>query len=208
MKKLLGICTVLGGLLLLSSCGGSEEQAPKEMTYSYSYNAESSILEWTAFKFTNRTGVKGTFNEINISGLSNSNDPTELVESLGFNIPTKTVESNDPGRNAKIAEFFFGAINTDIIEGEVLKLKDDGNAEVSIKMNGVTKTVIGEYTLTDTQFSFHTTIDVVDWKADNGITALNKQCVANHTGEDGVLKLWSEVELSFTTVLNREEVKE
>lgn len=208
MKKLLGICTILGALLMFVSCGGSESETSEEKVYSYSYNAESSILEWTAFKFTNRTGVKGTFNEINMSGLSQSNDKKALIESMGFNIPTSTVESNDPGRNAKIAEFFFGAINTDVIEGKVIKLKDDGGAEVSIKMNGVTKTVIGEYTLTDTQFSFHTTIDVVDWKADNGITALNKQCVANHTGEDGVLKLWSEVELSFTTVLNREEVKE
>lgn len=208
MKKIAGICFVLSGLFILGSCGGSDKTASVEKKYSYSYNPESSILEFTAFKFTNRTGVKGTFNEINISGLSKSNDKKELVESLGFNIPTNTVETNDPGRNAKIAEFFFAAINTDVIEGKVLKLKDDGGAEVSIKMNGITKTVVGEYVLSDTQFSFHAKIDVANWNGEKGIVSLNEQCVANHTGEDGILKLWSEVELSFTTVLNRTEVKE
>ncbi len=207
MKNILGVCTLLGGLFLLGSCSGEAKSEVKEEAYSYSYDAESTILEWTAFKFTNKTGVKGTFNDIKVTSLSSSTDRKALVESLGFNIKTSTVESNDEGRNAKIAEFFFGAINTESIDGKILKLKDDGTADISVKMNGITKTISGEYTLTETQFSFHSTIDVVDWKAENGIVKLNEQCIDNHKGEDGVTKLWSEVELSFSTVFKREEVK-
>lgn len=201
MKKLALAGIVLTGLILAACAGDGEKQQKEEC--SYSYNHESSVLEWTAFKFTNKTGVKGSFNEVNISGISESDDPKKLIESMGFNIPTKTVETNDPDRNAKIAEFFFGTISTDNLEGRVLKLRDNGKADLEISMNGMTRPVSGTYTLDDVHFSFKATINVLDWNAIGGVDALNAQCVENHTGTDGVLKLWSEVDLSFTTKLSK-----
>lgn len=200
MKKFVVAAILLVGITSLQSCGGGEAETQEEKC-TYSYNHENSVLEWTAFKYSNKTGVKGGFNTVNISGVSEADSPKELIESMGFNIPTTTVETNDPGRNAKIAEFFFGTIKTDNLSGRVLKLQDGGKAEVQISMNGITKTVPGTYTLDDVHFSFKATINVMDWDAISGIDALNAQCIENHTGEDGVLKLWSEVDLSFTTKL-------
>lgn len=205
MKKyMLLSATLLTGLLF--SCGGNDTETTKSTSGKCSYSVvnENSTLEWTAFKFTERKGVTGTFREINIDGLKSSEDPKTLIESLSFSIPTSTVETENPERNGKISKQFFGTISTENITGEVKSLGKNGKAVISIKMNGVSKDVTGEYTLNAGTFVFKAAIDVVDWNAGSGIAALNAICKDLHTGTDGVSKLWSEVDLSFTTVLKKE----
>jgi polyisoprenoid-binding protein YceI len=164
---------------------------------------ENCTLEWTAFKFTERKGVTGTFRKINIDGMASSEDPKTLIESLSISIPTSSVETENPERNGKISKQFFGTIATENITGEVKSLGKDGKAVIALKMNGMSKDVTGDYTLNAGIFVFKAAIDVVDWNAGNGIAALNAICKEVHTGTDGVSKLWSEVDLSFTTVLKK-----
>jgi len=204
MKKYLILsAAVLSGLLF--SCGGETKKADETSAEKclYAVVNENSTLEWTAFKFTERKGVTGTFREINIEGLESSEDPKTLIESLSFSIPTATVETENPERNGKISKQFFGTISTDNITGEVKSLGKDGKAVIAVKMNGISKDVTGDYTLNAGTFVFKAAIDVVDWNALPGITALNAICKDLHTGTDGVSKLWSEVDLSFTTVLKK-----
>lgn len=200
------IALVFTGLITgLSSCGGNEEQkteqAQEEKACFYSYNKEMTVLEWTAFKFTEKKGVTGTFNEINISGIERSDDPKKLIESLSFTIPTATVETQNEERNGKIVKLFFGTIGTQEIKGKVKSLSDNGKATILIEMNSMKQDVVGDYTLEGGKFSFSATIDVMKWNGGEGITALNTACKDLHTGTDGKSKLWSEVELSFTTEL-------
>lgn len=204
MKKSIVFSFVAGSLFLLGACGNPAEKTEENQPVSvYSYNNETSILEWTAFKFTERKGVKGTFNDFTIKGIKESTDPKELLQSLTFSIPVASTETNDPGRNEKIIKYFFKTINTENITGKLVKLNEDETADLQITMNGITKDVTGNYKLSDTQFSFTAMIDVLNWKGGNGVAALNAECIENHTGPDGVLKLWSEVDLSFTTTLNK-----
>lgn len=205
MKKKIRLLFAVALVFMLSSCESESTENTKE--YTYSYNSESSVLEWTAFKFTERAGVKGTFNEIDISGIDSSTDPKKLIESLGFTIPTTTVETNDPERNVNIATYFFNRINTDVLKGKMIELKENGDAIFELTMNSVTKKVIGDYKLTDQLFVLNAEINLLDWNAAPGMDALNKQCELNHTGADGILKLWSEVEISFTTNLVKLEKK-
>ncbi len=195
---------VVGFLLVSCSTENDTETVEKEQTCSYTYNHSASNLEWTAFKFNAKTPVKGTFNTVNIKGLNNSEDPKELIKSLSFSIPTNTVETQNPERNGKIVTYFFGKIATDSITGNVVDLKDNGEAIVAITMNKIKKDVKGTYTLTDGKFSFSASIDVLNWQAGTGIETLNTICKDLHTGEDGVSKLWSEVDLKFTTSLIKE----
>lgn len=202
MKKITLFLGIVFGTSILTSCGGetAEEQTQQ---CNFSYNANNSVIEWTSFKFTERKGVKGSFNDYLIDGVSSAPTAKELVESLAFTIQTNSVETNDPGRNEKIANFFFGTLETPVLSGKVNKLMDDGKAEIEISMHGITKKVMGTYKLDDIYFSFNASIDVLDWDGATGIDALNAQCIDNHTGPDGVLKLWSEVDLSFTTTLDK-----
>jgi hypothetical protein len=205
MKRSIIALAFTGLIAGLTSCGGNEEQkteqVEKEKACFYSYNKEMTVLEWTAFKFTEKKGVTGTFNEINISGIERSDDPKKLIESLSFTIPTTTVETQNEERNGKIAKLFFGTIGTQEIKGKVKSLSDNGKATIQIEMNSMKQDVVGDYTLEDGKFSFSATIDVMKWNGGAGITALNTACKDLHTGADGKSKLWSEVELSFTTEL-------
>lgn len=204
MKKITYITLAFATALSAASCGSSDKEttaAQEEKTCMYTYDHASSVLEWTAFKFTEKKGVTGSFTTVTVTDGGAKENPEEVIESLSFSIPVATVETQNPDRNAKIAKFFFGTIHTEAITGKVKDLKADGKALLEITMNAVTKEVEGTYTLNDGAFAFHATINVIDWNGQPGIDALNKECKDLHTGTDGVSKLWSEVELSFTTTL-------
>lgn len=188
---------------LLVGCSGEEESVQEEKKPCfYEYNSGATTFEWTAFKFADKSGpVPGGFNEINVE-FEGSEDPKEVIESISFSIPTSSVETQNEDRNKKIAEFFFGTIGTETIEGEFKELKPNGKAVVAIKMNGASVDVVGDYTLDGALFTFETTIDVSSWNALSGIKALNKVCEDLHRkapGEES--KLWSEVDLKLSTTL-------
>lgn len=187
--------------LLLFSC--KSDKTVKEETPTicyYTYDEESSNLEWTAFKTTGKVPVAGSFNEMEVSA-EEGNTPKEVLESIEFKISTSSVETNNVERNGKIADKFFGTINTTVIEGKVKDLQNNGKAVVSIKMNNKSVDVVGDYNLNGEKFDFHSTINLADWDAQSGVDALNTACKELHTGDDKISKLWSEVELKFSTVI-------
>lgn len=190
--------------LTMTGCSGGEEEVETndEAVCSYSYDAETTEFEWTAFKFADKSGaVPGTFSDITVES-EMSEDSKEVIESISFKINTSSVETQNEDRNKKISEFFFGTINTETIEGNIKSLNDDGTAVVVVTMNGISFDVEGSYTMEDNTFSFETTIDVANWNALSGITELNKVCEDLHRkapGEES--KLWSEVTLKLKTTL-------
>ncbi|MDG1331627.1 MAG: YceI family protein [Crocinitomicaceae bacterium] len=204
MKKGIFWSLAVVGTMIFASCGGEaeevEQEAPLEICI-YKYNNGSSEFSWTAYKTTAKVAVGGTFNEIEITGDQSSDDAVALIESMKFSMNTESVETNNVERNGKIANLFFGVINTPTIDGSVKKLKDDGKAVIEVTMNGVSADVEGDYSLVDGKFSFNTSVDVSIWNAMLGIETLNEACYDLHSGDDGVSKLWTEVALSFSTQL-------
>lgn len=203
MKFLIKSAFVAG--VLLTSCGGNEKPQEEskeafEICY-YHYNNASTVFNWTAFKTTEKTPVGGTFNEIKIEGLEQSDDPKTLIESLTFEMATASVETKDESRNGKIAEFFFAKNNTPNITGKVKSLEENGKATITINMNALDVDVVGDYTLENGKFQFKTVIDVADWNALPGLELLHENCKDLHKGADGISKTWQEVELNFSTVL-------
>lgn len=189
----------------LSSCGdeASTEEAPKEDgdICLYSYNEGTTDFTWTAYKTSAKVPVAGTFNEITVTS-EVSEDALEVIESIEFSMNTATVESTNPERDAKIAEHFFGTMNTTEITGKVQGVDEaTGKATIMIEMHGIAFDIDGDYTMDGNTFSFNSSIDVSSWNGMAAIVALNTVCSDLHTGEDGVSKLWSEVGLSFSTTL-------
>ena len=206
MKRNISIATIFALGLVMTACKGEAETEaePTENAPAacfYSYNEGATTFEWTAFKTNEKIGVKGGFNEITVDSES-SDDPIAVLESITFYMKTSSVETNDEGRNGKVAKFFFETINTPSIEGKIKSIGKDGKATISVSMNGMEVDVKGDYTLKGGDFSFTSTIDVSSWNALEGIKALNTECNDLHKGKDGVSKLWSEVALSFTTSLS------
>jgi hypothetical protein len=191
----------------LLSCG-QDKQKENQMNSDdgkgcfYSYNHSSSVLEWTAFKFTEKTGVKGTFNEIIVETPQGSDEPVSVLQGLKFKIPTSTVETQNEERNGKISGIFFKTFLTDTIRGSIKKIDlTKGTAAIVIEMNGKSKDVTGQCSLVKGQFSFTSSIDVNDWNGSEAIKALNTACKDLHTGADGKSVLWSTIDLSFKTEL-------
>lgn len=185
--------------LIISSCGSNEtkEKEVKE-TCTFQLDNSADSVKWTAFKFNEKAPVKGTFNNFEVTGISEAKSSKELIESLNIKIGTPSVETANPERNEKISKHFFETIATPEITGSVKKLINENEAEIEITMNGKAQIVKGNYTLSDDLFTFQATIDVLKWDAGKGLEALNKICYDLHKGTDGVSKLWSEVEISFS----------
>jgi polyisoprenoid-binding protein YceI len=197
MKKAFGTIAFLAGLLVLTSCGGNKEEKEVEKVV-YTYNHENTTMEWTAFKYESKAPVKGTFTTININGVSGADNVKSLAESLSFTIPVSSIATHDESRDAKIIQFFFGTMTTETLTGHFTKLTDDGVAEMEVTMHGITDVVSGTYEINDNYFTFNATMDISKWNTDEAINVLNENCKANHT-ENGVTKVWSEVDLSFST---------
>lgn len=204
MKNFKSLVYVCVASIVLFGCTDEKPKVEKENAVPicfYSYNSGTTIMEWTAFKFTEKVPVKGTFSEINIEGTLESDDPMVILESLNFSIPTNSISSQNDERDGKIIKYFFGAIGTEKLTGKVVRLEKNGKAIVEITMNSSTKRVTGNYNFVDGKFDFSAVIDLVNWDAQGAIDALNTICKDLHTSADGKSKLWSEVELLFSTTL-------
>ena len=150
--------------LMISSCAGEQEATETEVVndenYLYSYSAENSEFKFTAYKFLNKTGVGGTFTEINVKGGDENESAIAVLESLSFEIPISSISTNNESRDAKIQESFFGQINTEALTGKVVKLnEEDMSAILVITMNDISNEVRGNYTLNDGDFTFDSEIN-------------------------------------------------
>ena len=204
---------VLG--LLMGSCASEEsndavsqeQDSQKVENCIYTFNEATTSLEWTAYKFLRKEGVGGAFKMINVEGDKKGGDPREIISSLSFSIPITSTETNDPSRNQKIQDFFFGSLaSTELINGKVVDLGDDGVATLEITMNEITQEVKGEYSLEDNVFTYNTEIDVLNWNASAGLEALNTECEGLHTdieNGDTESKLWPDVKIAFRTELSK-----
>ncbi|HLP57030.1 MAG TPA: YceI family protein [Fluviicola sp.] len=208
MRHFTIITLALSTLLIMAACSQAEiektEETAPEKTCTYTYDHQSSVMEWTAFKFIDRTEVKGTFTRIIIKDGGAMNDPKRLIQSLSFSIPISTIETQNPERDAKIAKYFFGTAGIETIQGTMKELKDNGTAMLEITINDITKNVTGMYTLEDGDFTLNATIDIADWNLLTGLEALDRACSAQHKDPGGASKLWSDVDLLFKTTLHAE----
>ena len=71
-------------------------------------------------------------------------------------------------------------------------------------MNGISKSYDGEVKVDGEQITFLTEIDLVDFNGQPAVDSLGVVCEAKHTGEDGINKLWTEVEIAVKTTLVKE----
>ena len=191
-------------LSIMFACSDSSEQEAVDSsteTCFYDYNDGSSQLEWTAYKTNDKVPVAGSFNKIEVKA-EKAESQIDVIKSISFIIDTKSVETNNEERNGKIAEHFFGVINTPEITGKVVAVDENGETTVMITMNGISIDVKGNSTLEGDTYSFEASIDMLKWNGMAGINKLNEVCKDLHAGADGVSKLWSEVALKFTTTLS------
>ena len=205
MKKHIIYTGIISAILLFVACSEAEttenlgNDLPKKDTKSclLILDNENVVVNWTAFKLSDRVGVGGTFDTVIVSGVTENETMVGAAATAQFDIITGSVNSNNTERDYKISDSFFGTmVNTATISGKVLSLNDDGSGAISLTMNGVEKEIALDWKATsENRLKLSTAINVNDWNAKPSLDSLNGVCTAVHTGKDGVSVLWPDVEI-------------
>lgn len=181
-----------------------EEQVDEIQLCTYSYQPETTVINWTAFKTTAKKGVSGKFDEFDVLVPNDNNEfMIQSLNSATVTIPVNSVNSDNPERDKKIDSLFFGAMNQTEIISVLIKSITEESAAVEITMNGKSVDYDGQITVENETVKFHTTINLDDFEAQPAVESLNTACKDLHTGDDGVSKLWSEVDIDVETTLKQ-----
>ncbi len=174
-------------LLLFSAESFSE-------TCTYSIKEGSQKLLWTGFKYSSKTPVGGTFKKIHFKQNKEAASMAQLLESISFEIDTKSVDSGNPTRDFTLRKTIFSFLKTpETISGKVtsatqldLSLELMINEKTPLQMSLETKA--GKLVATGT-------LNLREHGLKNSYESLHLSCKKLHTGKDKVAKTWSTVDL-------------
>lgn len=184
-------------LVISSTLSGCKRQ---KCIKTYSYNSTS--VTWTAYKFTSKVGLKGTFNSVNAYGTStDQEDWTKVLLNARFSIPVAGLNTNMNYRDNNIKDHFFAKMSsTEFLEGKIISLNEE-NAIVEIRMNQTTFPVSMEVKRNENVVYFNSVIDLNNWNAQASMDSLHTLCYDLHKGPDGISKFWPDVKLEIVTLL-------
>jgi len=208
MKSLknLGLLTLV--IFTVNACSTAtkstdEESAESQDVCVYQHINESLDFKWTAYKFTEKTGVPGTFNEITVTAAEDASSLEDMLKSVAFSINTGSVNSNEPIRDAKIAQFFFGTMaNTTEITGGIKSI-DGSKATISLSINELTLDIPGTIEINGDTINLSATVDFKKFGGEEAIAMLNQVCSEKHTGEDGKSVFWDVVDINVQTLYKK-----
>ncbi|MCC6137085.1 MAG: YceI family protein [Bdellovibrionaceae bacterium] len=163
----------------------------------YGYKQDSIVVEWTAYKFTEKTGVKGSHKKVTAKIIGVPQSVDEMIAATSFEVDALSVDTANPARDITLKDNFFKLIKSPKITGKILSLKD-GTAKVEISMNGTTKAIDFKVASSDAKITATAGIDILDFGMSASLKKINEACYELHKGKDGVSKTWSTVDLSIT----------
>lgn len=205
MKQIIKISAFLVLSLVVFSCNSSKKKDKNAVEIQkapvYSIATESASVLWTAYKFTSKLGVSGTFNEVTVSGTNEAASIDELLKQATMTINTESVNSNLELRDAKLRESFFKVFNTPSIKGSVLEAKN-GEGVVELQMNTIKQPLAYTYSFRSDTLVLAATLDLNTWNGKAAMQSLNKECYDLHKGTDGISKLWPDVDIQIKIPVN------
>lgn len=204
MRKLVLICLAAVMSFAMVSCGSSstENKNAKQSAQvdgDFTIYPERASLRWTAFKFTERVGVSGTFSDVTTTDAKKGTSVPACLEKMNFKVNTSSIDSNSEERDGKVQKFFFGTMKGgDSIEGQFGTFNGDGNSgiyQVNLVLNKYRNAVDFEYTVDDKEIVLKGKINLADFDAQKSVDSINKKCEVLHKGSDGISKLWPDVDV-------------
>ncbi|TGL24272.1 YceI family protein [Leptospira yanagawae] len=177
-----------------------------EENCNYEYDPSKTNLEWTAFKFTEKTGVKGKFDSIRVIGKTKDKSKFGVAEKIRFQIDTSSVNSANPDRDLKIKKFFFGSVKgnqklmgnfSEMTKGET------GTAKLNLQFGKSKTTIPVNFVWKEDTVEVSGTVDVLALGLSQGLGKLNAECNDLHKGADGVSKLWPTVDVKVVSTFKK-----
>lgn len=220
MKKIILTFTAFT-MLVMVSCGEKKTETKKDEStkdkgaapgaaveeFTYSYDSTTTKVKWIAYKFTGKTPVEGTFEKVSVSNNNPGSTPAEALNNAWISIPVSSLQTGDEEKNKNIIEHFFLKMTaTTEITGSVREINET-NAIITLKMNDMEGDVSLECKWEGEKLTASGTLSLENFMAQSAIDVLNKKCKKNHTGEDGITKVWPEVTIMVETTLKKESVQ-
>jgi len=204
MKKIYVLSLILLIMVFVSSCKKNEKKEVNQIEKTYSVIADSTKINWTAYKTTAKVPVNGKFAEITIENVKKDSTALGALNGLKFKIPVSSLITNDTIRDKKLKEYFFGAMkNSSVITGTVHINKENAST-VDLTLNGITRELPIAYIVADNKVTIIGNMELDNWQAKAALEALNVVCKDLHTGEDGITKTWSDVKIEVVAILKYE----
>jgi polyisoprenoid-binding protein YceI len=210
---------VAGALLLsvlMSACGEvekeqkeavEEQELMQDESCLYSYDSDSSSVNWTAFKTTERAAVGGRFDSVVVSLPDTVYSPKEALEKASFRIISSSVFTENGIRDNTLRKYFFSTLKDNgNIEGKVKIVEGDnksGGGTVMLMINGVKRDMGFKYNIVGNNIMLKTKINLNSFDGSEAVKSLNTQCDDLHKGADGVSKLWPDVEIEVKAALKK-----
>jgi len=192
-------------ILVMATCTSSTKSSNEESEASCTYQLDNQSLNfiWTAYKFTEKKGVPGTFDDITLDVKTAAQSLDELITSINFTINTSSINSKDPARDVKVSHFFFGTMaNTDEITGSI-KSVSGADAVIALTLNDLTLDIPGNLSFSGDTIKLSATVDFKAYGAEAALAKLNEVCNVEHTGEDGKSVFWDVVDINVLAVFSK-----
>lgn len=199
MKKVFLFALILVLSINTISCKKEKKSAGENYISEKSYivDTDKSVINWTAYKTTDKVAVNGTFKTVKIKSSNLAENPVEVLNGLEFEIPVASVFTKDTIRDSKIKQSFFGAMeNTKSLHGKI-SMDENGTGNIDLTMNGITKSFPYAYEVRGEKIDLNAIIDLQNWQAQAAIHALNAVCFDMHKGADGISKTWNDVAINI-----------
>lgn len=160
--------------------------------------AQGPTFQFTGYKFTEKTGVSGTFTDIKWN-YKKSDDLNKLFSGVKVTVDTHSIDAGKTARNVNIKGSLFKGWGHRYVT-LISKNHDEKNKTLNMTLiiGEKTSTLPFKYEKVGDKLVLTGTLDLLNIGYDNAFTALGKMCAAFHKGKDGKTKTWNTVDLKVT----------
>ena len=156
-------------------------------------------IKFTGYKFSNKTGVSGTFKKVDWSYKKSAANIEGALKGASFVIDSFSIDAGKKARNKNITSALFKNWGGREIKGKVVKVVRD-------RKIAFTKFTVGEksfevpfrYALKNEKVVLSGVIDLIEVGFGKSFKLLSKKCGPWHKGKDGKTLTWSEVALEVS----------
>ncbi len=203
MKSKLKFLLITVLVLSFSACKNTKNDAVKTDDTGFTIVDSTATIKWTAYKTSEKLPVSGVFKTIEITKSKQALTAELALDSLQFNIPVSSLFSNNPERDGKLVNLFFGVMeNTSVLTGTI-HLEGDKMGSLEVLMNGVTKSLPLTFTSAGDTIHFKGVMNLPDWNIGEAFDSLKKACFDLHKGKDGISKTWDDVLIEASIVVKK-----
>ena len=168
---------------------------------------KSISVEWTGYKFTEKEGVTGKFEKIEVESSMSGADIQSVVRDIKFKINGLKFDAGNLARNINLKRHFFKKFaDKAMITGHIKEMPKSKSGELKLVLvvNAVRSNIPMKYTIKDGKFEATGTMEMSDFKLNDALVSISKACFDLHKGKDGVSKTWPTVDLKASAKFKEE----